>query len=388
MEIHDSVQKRHEEMTGWRRELHSRPELAFQEKWTSDFVAEKLESFGLPIHRGLAGTGVVATLKNGEGPSIGLRADMDALPLLEKNQFGHRSQNEGKMHACGHDGHTTTLLGAASVLAESPSFRGTIHFIFQPAEEGGGGGNVMVKEGLFEKFPVDAVYGMHNWPGMEPGEIGVHNGPVLAVNDAFDLEIQGKGGHAAMPDLCVDPILAASQVISALQSVVSRGINPVDSAVVTVTQIHAGDAYNVIPDSVKLCGSIRTFKKEVREKVISSMESVVKGVASGLGASAELRIKQGYPATINTAQEAQKAASAAARVVGETKVILDADPSTGSEDFAYMLQARPGCYIWLGNGNRDGGCMLHNPHYDFNDEILPIGTSYWVSLVEQELPIS
>ena len=388
MEIRDNVQKRHEEMTGWRRELHSRPELAFQEKWTSDFVAEKLESFGLPIHRGLAGTGVVATLKNGEGPSIGLRADMDALPLLEKNQFGHRSQNEGKMHACGHDGHTTMLLGAASVLAESPSFRGTVHFIFQPAEEGGGGGNVMVKEGLFEKFPVDAVYGMHNWPGMEPGEIGVHNGPVLASNDAFDLEIQGKGGHAAMPDLCIDPILAASQVVSALQSVVSRGINPVDSAVVTVTQIHAGDAYNVIPDSVKLCGSIRTFKKEVREKVISSMESVVKGVASGLGASAELRIKQGYPATINTAQEAQKAASAAARVVGETKVILDADPSTGSEDFAYMLQARPGCYIWLGNGNRDGGCMLHNPHYDFNDEILPIGTSYWVSLVEQELPIS
>ena len=388
MEIHDSVQKRHEEMTGWRRELHSRPELAFQEKWTSDFVAEKLESFGLPIHRGLAGTGVVATLKNGEGPSIGLRADMDALPLLEKNQFGHRSQNEGKMHACGHDGHTTMLLGAASVLAESPSFRGTVHFIFQPAEEGGGGGNVMVKEGLFEKFPVDAVYGMHNWPGMEPGEIGVHNGPVLAGNDAFDLEIQGKGGHAAMPDLCIDPILAASQVVSALQSVVSRGINPVDSAVVTVTQIHAGDAYNVIPDSVKLCGSIRTFKKEVREKVISSMESVVKGVASGLGASAELRIKQGYPATINTAQEAKKAALAAARVVGETKVILDADPSTGSEDFAYMLQARPGCYIWLGNGNRDGGCMLHNPHYDFNDEILPIGTSYWVSLVEQELPIS
>ena len=388
MEIHDSVQKRHEEMTNWRRELHSRPELAFQEKWTSDFVAEKLESFGLPIHRGLAGTGVVATLKNGEGPSIGPRADMDALPLLEKNQFGHRSQNEGKMHACGHDGHTTMLLGAASVLAESPSFRGTVHFIFQPAEEGGGGGNVMVKEGLFKKFPVDAVYGMHNWPGMEPGEIGVHNGPVLAANDAFDLEIQGKGGHAAMPDLCIDPILAASQVVSALQSVVSRGINPVDSAVVTVTQIHAGDAYNVIPDSVKLCGSIRTFKKEVREKVISSMESVVKGVASGLGASAELRIKQGYPATINTAQEAQKAASAAARVVGETKVILDADPSTGSEDFAYMLQARPGCYIWLGNGNRDGGCMLHNPHYDFNDEILPIGTSYWVSLVEQELPIS
>ena len=388
MEIHDSVQKRHEEMTSWRRELHSRPELAFQEKWTSDFVAEKLESFGLPIHRGLAGTGVVATLKNGEGPSIGLRADMDALPLLEKNQFGHRSQNEGKMHACGHDGHTTMLLGAASVLAESLSFRGTVHFIFQPAEEGGGGGNVMVKEGLFEKFPVDAVYGMHNWPGMEPGEIGVHNGPVLAANDAFDLEIQGKGGHAAMPDLCINPILAASQVVSALQSVVSRGINPVDSAVVTVTQIHAGDAYNVIPDSVKLCGSIRTFKKEVREKVISSMESVVKGVASGLGASAELRIKQGYPATINTSQEAQKAASAAARVVGETKVILDADPSTGSEDFAYMLQARPGCYIWLGNGNRDGGCMLHNPHYDFNDEILPIGTSYWVSLVEQELPIS
>ena len=228
---------------------------------------------------------------------------------------------------------------------------------------------------------------MHNWPGMEPGEIGVHKGPVLAANDAFDLEIQGKGGHAAMPDLCIDPILAASQVVSALQSVVSRGINPVDSAVVTVTQIHAGDAYNVIPDSVKLCGSIRTFKKEVREKVISSMESVVKGVASGLGASAELRIKQGYPATINTAQEAQKATLAAARVVGETKVILDADPSTGSEDFAYMLQARPGCYIWLGNGNRDGGCMLHNPHYDFNDEILPIGTSYWVSLVEQELPI-
>ena len=388
MKIHEGVQKRHEEMTNWRRLLHSQPELAFHEKWTSDFVADKMESFGLSIHRGLAGTGVVATLKNGEGPSIGLRADMDALPLMEKNRFEHRSQNEGKMHACGHDGHTTMLLGAAAELAESPNFMGTVHFIFQPAEEGGGGGNVMVREGLFEKFPVDAVYGMHNWPGMEPGEIGVLTGPVLAANDAFDLEILGKGGHAAMPDLSIDPILTASQAVVALQSLVSRSINPLEAAVVTVTQIHAGDAYNVIPDSVKLCGSIRTFKSEIREKVHAGMKRIAEGVAAGFGAKAELKIKQGYPATINSVEESRRAASAATKVIGKEKVILDALPSTGSEDFSYMLQARPGCYIWLGNGNRGGGCLLHNPHYDFNDEILPIGTSYWISLVEQELPLT
>ena len=387
MTIIKKINEFHNEMTAWRRDIHQHPELQFEENRTSDLVAAKLEEFGIEIHRGLAKTGVVGTIRNGDGPSIGLRADLDALPLQEKNIFKHASSNPGKMHACGHDGHTTMLLGAAKYLASSKNFRGTVNFIFQPAEEGGGGGEVMVKEGLFEKFPVDAVYGMHNWPGMEPGYFGVGAGPIMAAADTFDLTIFGRGGHAALPDQCVDPILAASQVVTALQSISSRNTHPLDTLVISVTQIHAGDAYNVIPDSVRMHGTVRTFLPETQEEVPAKMLRVAEGVCTALGASCELNYMNGYPSTINSVPETEIAAKAVVDLVGEEKIHRNPIPSTGAEDFSYMLQARPGCYVWIGigTGKGEGGCMLHSSHYDFNDDVLWTGASYWATLVENEL---
>jgi amidohydrolase len=382
------IKRFHDEMTEWRRDIHQRPELKFEENCTADLVAAKLKEFGIEIHRGLAKTGVVGTINNGDGPSIGLRADMDALPLEENNTFKHASRNPGKMHACGHDGHTAMLLGAAKYLASSKNFKGTVNFIFQPAEEGGGGGELMIKEGLFEMFPVDSVYGLHNWPGMPAGIFGVGSGPIMASVDTFDLTINGRGGHAAMPDQCIDPIIIASQVVSALQTIPSRNTHPVDSLVISVTKIHAGDAYNVIPDSVQMHGTVRTFQPETRKEIPSSMLRVTEGVCAAYGGTCELNYMSGYPATINSVAETEISAKAVVDLFGEENIIRNPTPSMGGEDFSYMLEARPGCYVWLGigPGKGEGGCMLHSSRYDFNDDILPIGASYWVKLVENELP--
>jgi hippurate hydrolase len=369
-----------------RRQIHAYPETAFEEQRTSDLVASRLAEFGLEVHRGIALTGVVGVLRNGRSSrAIGLRADMDALPLTELNHFAHRSRHEGKMHACGHDGHTTMLLGAAQHLAANRSFDGTVVFIFQPAEEGQGGGRVMVEQGLFERFPVESVFGMHNWPGLDVGRFAVHSGPVMASADEFEIALTGRGGHAAMPHQAFDPVLAGAALVQALQSLVSRNTDPLDSAVVSVTQFHAGEAYNVIPEQALLRGTARAFKPEVRDRLESGIERVAKGVAAAHGIRAELRYQRGYPPTINAAREAALCAGVAAGLVGADKVHTDLPPTMGAEDFSFMLQEKPGCYVWIGNGPGAGGCMLHNPHYDFNDEILPLGASYWVRLVEHIL---
>lgn len=378
----------HDAMTAWRRDIHAHPETAFEENRTADIVAEKLESFGIEVHRGLAKTGVVGRLRAGASDrTIGLRADLDALNLLEKNEFEHRSRHEGKMHACGHDGHTAMLLGAARYLAETRKFDGTVHFIFQPAEEGGGGGKVMVDEGLFEKFPCTAVYGMHNWPGMPRGRIGVRTGAMMASADLFEIRIRGRGGHAAMPHHAVDPVVVGAQMVNALQTIASRTADPLDSVVISVTRFHAGTADNVIPDDAVLSGTCRALSPEGRDLIERRMKETVAGIAASHGIAAELDYRRNYPVLVNTAEETKEAARAAAGVVGEANVAVDDPPVMGSEDFAFMLQAKPGSYVWIGNGvGEEGGCMVHNPHYDFSDEILPIGASYWAALVEQELP--
>lgn len=386
MPIINRIAALHDEMTAWRHELHAHPELAFEEKRTADFVAEKLKSFGIDVHRGLAGTGVVGSLKGKPGGrAIGLRADLDALPIQEANQFGHRSQASGRMHACGHDGHVTMLLGAAKYLAETRSFAGTVHFIFQPAEEAAGGGKVMVDEGLFTKFPVEAVYGMHNWPGLSVGEFSVRSGPIMASLDVFDIEITGRGAHGAMPHHGVDPVVAAAHVVTALQTIASRNADPIEAAVISVTQIHGGDAYNVIPDTVKLAGTTRTLKPAVRDLVEKRLGAIVESTAAALGCTSKVVYQRRYPSTVNHEAETRDSLKAAAAVAGERLVHTDLPPAMGSEDFAFMLEAKPGCYVWIGNGPREGGCTLHNAHYDFNDQILPLGASYWATLVEQKL---
>ena len=376
-----------DEMTAWRHHIHSHPETAFEEHKTSAFVAEKLESFGIEVHRGLAGTGIVGKLTggNGSGKAIGLRADMDALDVHEKNDFGHKSQHEGKMHACGHDGHTTMLLGAAKYLSETKNFDGTVYFIFQPAEENEGGGRVMVEDGLFEKFPVEQVYGMHNWPGLDVGKMAVRTGPMMASFDIFEITVKGKGAHGAMPHMGVDSVVTAAQIVNALQTIASRNTHPLDAVVVSVTQIHGGDAYNVLPDEVVLRGTTRSFRPEVQDSIEPAMRRIVDGICQTMGATATMKYERRYPPTINTAPETEIAAKVAAQVVGEGNVHDDLMPSMGSEDFAFMLQQKPGSYVWIGNGSTEGGCMLHNPHYDFNDGVLPIGASYWAKLVETTL---
>lgn len=375
------------ELTDWRRHIHAHPELAFEETQTVAFVAEKLRSFGIEVVEGIAGTGVVGTLQRGGGNrSIGLRADLDALPIVEANDFEHRSTQPGVMHACGHDGHTTMLLGAAAYLAASDTFSGTVHFIFQPAEENEGGARAMVEAGLFEQFPMEAVYGMHNIPGIPVGEFAVKPGPMMAAFDIFDITVRGRGGHAAIPQQTVDPVLIGTKIVEALQTLVAREINPQEPAVLSVTQFHGGDAYNVIPDQVSISGCTRCFSTRVQAQFEQSIERVACGIASGFGAEIEFSYERRYPPTVNSPTETESAAEAAIAVSGATAVNRAPKPSMGSEDFAYMLQEKPGCYIWIGNGDGEGSCMIHNPGYDFNDEILPIGASYWSALVAQLLP--
>jgi hippurate hydrolase len=376
-----------QEMTAWRRDIHQHPETAFEERRTSDIVARNLESFGVEVHRGLARTGVVGTLRGrrGDGPSIGLRADMDALHIDEKNGFTHRSVHPGKMHACGHDGHTAMLLGAARYLAETREFAGTVHFIFQPAEENEGGAVEMIADGLFDKFPMESVFGMHNMPGIPVGEMAVRPGPFMAAYDIFDIRLRGIGSHAAMPHLGRDPIVAGAAIVTALQTIASRTIDPQDAVVVSVTQFHAGDTWNVVPEDLRIQGTVRSFRPAVQQAAEASLRRIVQGVCAAHGIEAVIDYDSRYPATINDDRAAELTAQVMADVVGPGSVRLDERPLMASEDFGVMLQKKPGAYVWLGNGPGEGGCLLHNPHYDFNDAALPIGASFWARLVETRL---
>jgi amidohydrolase len=387
----DRIRAYHTELTEVRRDIHAHPELAFEEKRTSSLVAEHLKKWGIETHVGLAKTGVVGVIKGkkNSGKSVALRADMDCLPMHEQNLFGHKSKNEGRMHACGHDGHTTMLLGTARYLAETRNFDGTAYLIFQPAEEGGGGGEVMVKEGLFERFPANEVYALHNWPGLPPGQMAVRAGPVMAATDEIQITLRGRGGHGAMPHLVVDPVVAAAQVISALQTIASRNVNPVDPVVVSICSMQTSQlgAFNVIPDFVRLVGTVRSFRPETRDLAEQRVKQICLKISEALGASAEIDYRRGYPATINSAREAQFAARVGERLFGRGNVFTEHEPTMGGEDFSYMLQARPGAYVFLGQGGAASGCFLHNPSYDFNDEVIPLGAGYLAALVEESLPI-
>ncbi|MBP8294486.1 MAG: amidohydrolase [Burkholderiales bacterium] len=374
----------HDELKSIRHDIHAHPETAFEEQRTSDVVAAKLSAWGYEVHRGLAKTGVVGVLRNGTSTrTMGLRADMDALHIHEKNAFAHKSQHAGKMHACGHDGHTTMLLGAAKYLAQHRNFDGTVNFIFQPAEENEGGARVMIEEGLFERFPCDTVWGMHNWPGMDAGQFCVMPGPMMAGFDIFEITLTGRGAHAAMPHNGWDPIVAGSALVQALQTIVSRNTHPVEAGVVSVTQFHGGDTWNVIPNEVVIRGTTRSFKPEVQALIQSRIGEICNGVGATYGCAVKFWYDRRYPPTVNSAAEAETSRSVLVDLVGAGNVHTDLTPTMGAEDFAFMLQAKPGCYIWIGNGAGEGGCMLHNPGYDFNDEILPLGASYWVKLVER-----
>ena len=385
------IRSYHAELTEVRHDIHAHPELAFQERRTSNLIAEKLAGWGVEVHRGLAKTGVVGVVR-GRGNSnrgIGLRADMDCLPMNETGTVPYRSQHEGRMHACGHDGHTTMLLGAARYLAETRNFDGTAYLIFQPAEESGGGGQVMVKEGLFERFPANEIYALHNWPGLPPGKIAVGTGPMMAATDEIQITVRGRGGHAAMPHLVVDPVVACAHIITALQTVASRNVSPVDALVVSIASMQTSQvgAFNVIPDTVRLVGTVRSFRPETRELAERRIREIATKVADALGGSAEIDYRRGYPATVNSAREAAFAARVGERIFGKGNVVTDPEPTMGGEDFSYMLLERPGAYVFLGQGGSPGGCFLHNPGYDFNDEVIPLGAGYLAALVEDSLPI-
>ena len=376
-----------------RRDIHAHPELCYEEKRTSDLVAQKLEEWGIEVVRGLGGTGLVGILRSGSSPrAIGLRADMDALPMQEDNTFAHASQHPGKMHACGHDGHTATLLGAAQYLAKHRIFNGTVYFIFQPAEEGGAGARAMIEDGLFERFPMDAVFGFHNWPGLPAGDVAASPGPVMASSNEFSITLQGKGGHAALPHAANDPVPVACQLVQAFQTIVSRSISPIDSAVISVTMLQAGDATNVIPDTCTLQGTVRTFTLEVLDQVEQRMRELSENLARGFGMECQFEFKRNYPPTINSRDEAHFIHEVASSVLG-THHVHKQVPTMAAEDFSFMLQHKPGCYFFIGNGDGDhrahghgaGPCELHNASYDFNDALLPQGAAYWVLLAQRWL---
>jgi len=390
MKVIDSILTQSAAIATVRRDIHAHPELCFQEVRTADVVAAKLTEWGIPIDRGLGTTGVVGIVKNGTSTrAVGLRADMDALPMQEFNTFAHTSQNAGKMHACGHDGHTAMLLAAAQHLATHRNFDGTVYLIFQPAEEGGGGAREMIKEGLFDKFPMDAVFGMHNWPGYGAGQFAVSAGPVMASSNEFKIRITGKGGHAAMPHNGIDPVPVACQMVQAFQTIISRNKRPIDAGVISVTMINAGEAVNVIPDHCEIRGTVRTFTLEVLDMIEQRMREVAEHSCAAHGARCDFEFIRNYPPTINSAPEAEFARRVMQDIVGADNVLAQ-EPTMGAEDFSFMLQAKPGAYCFIGNGDgghRDAGhgagpCMLHNPSYDFNDDLIPPGATYWVRLAE------
>mmetsp|Transcript_54315 Transcript_54315/g.74208 ORF Transcript_54315/g.74208 Transcript_54315/m.74208 type:complete len:400 (-) Transcript_54315:503-1702(-) len=384
------ILEQHAELTAWRHDFHRHPELGFQEHRTSRLVSTRLASFGLEVSDGIGGTGVIGTLQRGSSEkSIGLRADMDALPILEQGTLAYRSETPGIFHGCGHDGHTTMLLGCAKHLAAHGEFNGTVQFIFQPSEEENAGAKAMVEDGLFDRFPCDEVYGLHNWPGLEEGEVAVFPGPMMAGSDEFDIRVIGSGGHAAMPHQGVDPIVVGSILVSALQSIVSRTIDPTDSAVVSVTKFQAGSAHNVIADEALLSGTLRSLNQTTRVALQTRLRDISNAVASAHGAKVEVSILAGgYPATVNNAECAEWAAQAAEKVVGRGHVSRSGDPSMGSEDFSFLLMERPGAYAWLGAGGGPLACMLHNPSYDFNDDIIPVGVQFLTKIVEDRLPLA
>ena len=374
-----------EEVAEWRRELHTMPEILYDVHQTAAFVAEKLKEFGVDaVETGIGRTGVVGIIKGngGDGPVVGLRADMDALPIMEATGKPWASKNPGKMHACGHDGHTAMLLGAARQLAETRNFSGSVAVIFQPAEEGGAGGRAMVDDGMMEKFGIGRVFGMHNMPGLPVGEFAIRPGPIMACADQFDITVKGKGGHAAMPHKTIDPIVVASHIVTALQSIVSRRADPLHSLVVSVTTFHAGDAHNVIPETVKLSGTLRALRQEMRELGRERLIAIVEGVAKTMGASATVNYMEGYPVTMNDEGQTAFAVDIARRVAGDKAVEDNTLPVMGGEDFSFMLNARPGAFIFMGNGDT---ANLHHPEYDFNDEAIAHGMSYWVTLAETAL---
>jgi hippurate hydrolase len=383
MPLIEAITNNKELFTQWRHELHAIPEIAFQEEKTADFVEQKLRQFGITVHPRMAGTGVIGSLSAGTSSRcIALRADLDALPIVEKTDVSYCSSHQGMMHACGHDGHTAMLLAAAWYLARHQDFDGTVYFVFQPAEENEGGGRALVEEGFFKRFPVQDVYGMHNWPGLAPGQFAIRSGPVMASYDVFDITIIGKGGHAAAPQHSIDPVVIAGHVIMALQHISSRQTSPLDSVVVSITKIKAGDSYNVIPETAHLSGTVRTFHQSVQDKVISQIQQIVNSTCLAYGATAEIDYQKRYPSTINTDAETHNAALAAQEVVGQDNIVADHPPSMGSEDFSFLLNESKGCYVSIGNGD---SASLHNPHYDFNDEIIVTGASYWVRLTQQQL---
>jgi amidohydrolase len=391
MKLIDPIIAFHSELQAIRRDIHAHPELCYEEKRTADVVAGKLAEWGIPIVRGMGLTGVVGIIKNGSSErAIGLRADMDALPMQEVNTFSHASKHAGKMHACGHDGHTAMLLGAAHYLSTHRNFDGTVYVIFQPAEEGGGGARRMMDDGLFEQFPMEAVFGMHNWPGNPVGTFGVTAGPMMASSNEFHVTVKGKGSHAAQPHKSVDPIMVAVQMAQSWQTIISRNRNPLESGVLSITQIHAGSATNVIADEAVLIGTVRTFSVDVLDMIERRMRTIAQHTAAAFDAEVEFEFKRNYPPLINHPEETAFAVGVLQSIVGADNVEDHVEPTMGAEDFAFMLQEKAGCYVFIGNGEGDhrsaghglGPCNLHNPSYDFNDELLPIGATYWVRLAE------
>ena len=395
MNLIDPIIEFQNEIQKIRRDIHAHPELCYEERRTAEIVAEKLQEWGIPVIRGLGITGVVGIIKNGTSErAIGLRADMDALPMQEFNTFPHASQHTGKMHACGHDGHTAMLLGAAHYLSRHRDFDGTVYVIFQPAEEGGGGAQRMIDDGLFEQCPMQAVFGMHNWPGVKTGKFGVTPGPMMASSNEFEVIVRGKGAHAAQPHKGIDPIMVAVQIAQSWQTVITRNKSPIEAGVLSITQIHSGSATNVIPDDATLIGTVRTFTVGVLDLMERRMREIAQHTAAAFDAEVEFKFKRNYPPLINHASETAFAIKVMQAVAGADNVDTTVEPTMGAEDFAFMLQHKPGCYVFIGNGegeHRDvghglGPCNLHNPSYDFNDELLPIGATYWVRLAEAYLP--